>query len=902
MKHSTKAILAVTLLILKQLAMAEPPPGGNPFGNVPPLQPGADYQEEEDFLDPGNNNFGGNPGNQPPPGATTPSAPRTLSPSDRLGTATATPGPRTTQPTQPTQPNAVANSNGSKSPGGIGAGKPSPKLADYLDLDNSIKGLEVKNFDLPDKDIKDVVTLISKWTGKNFILDSKVRGKITVLGPAQVSLQEAYQAFLSALEANGLTTVQAGKYIRIIESAEARRAPVKTYTGDYAPKDDQFITRIIQLKFINADEVQKEFRDLVTRQGKLFAYEPTNSLIITDTGSNIQRIKDILDAMDVKSFETNLQILKIKNNSAKAVSDMLGEIYGDDKGKSGASRSFRKSALERMRGGGVITKIIPDETTNSLLVLANQAGFAQLKLLVERLDVKSANSGRIRVYYCEYAKAEDLASTLGSLAGGGSGKRSSSRSSSSSSGTSGGSTATTSSSSGPVTAELEGGVKITSDPSTNALVITASSADYQTIKKVIKKLDIPRLQVYVETAILEISVSDLNKLGTSIAAGAPGRGFAGGYIGDSDTLKSTLTAGLPLPGATIPIFLGPSFAAKAGGADITVNSFMGLINLLTSTTNTSVLSTPQILALDNEKAEFKVLDEIPVQSTFTNSTASNGATGTVENKKVGITLKITPHINAASNSIRLDIEQKVDTFKANNKVPEALKQFSVATTSRETNTAAVVKDNDYIMLGGLMSDQVDESVTKVPLLGDIPVIGWLFKSKTTTIEKKNLVVLMRPKIIRTAVNSADLVRDSLKRRKKFVDDSNGGDEPIQDTIDEVSQGLDRQEERAKLENEYEYRNNNEEDTLDSDDEKSKPEKRAAVEKKEEPKKTEAKAELKAAEKPLLEPKKPEPETTPAPITEVPSDTVLGIPPDEPNPEVSKKEELADPFALPEDQN
>ncbi len=897
MNSSKLAVISVTLLILKQLAMAEPPPGGNPFGNVPPLPPGADYQEDEDFLDPGNNNFGANTPNPAIPPAPGTPLPSHQPPTDRLGTSPQQPATRLTQPSAPAPQTNTAATNatpGSNKNSGIGSSKPSPKLADYLDLDNSIKGLEVKNFDLPDKDIKDVVTLISKWTGKNFILDSKVRGKITVLGPAQVSLQEAYQAFLSALEANGLTTVQAGKYIRIIESAEARRAPVKTYTGDYAPKDDQFITRIIQLKFINADEVQKEFRDLVTRQGKLFAYEPTNSLIITDTGSNIQRIKDILDAMDVKSFETNLQILKIKNNSAKAVSDMLGEIYGDDKSKSGASRSFRKSALERMRGGGVITKIIPDETTNSLLVLANQAGFAQLKLLVERLDVKSANSGRIRVYYCEYAKAEDLASTLGSLSGGG-GKSRSSKSSSTSGGTS--STPSTGSS-GPVTAELEGGVKITADPSTNALVITASSADYQTIKKVIKKLDIPRLQVYVETAILEISVSDLTKLGSSIAAGAPGRGFAGGYIGDSDTLKATVTSGLPLPGATIPIFLGPSFGAKAAGQDITVNSFMGLINLLTSTTNTSILSTPQILALDNEKAEFKVLDEIPVQSSFTN-TSANGATGTVENKKVGITLKLTPHINAASNSIRLDIEQKVDTFKANNKVPEALKNYSVATTSRETNTAAVVKDGDYIMLGGLMSDQVDESVTKVPLLGDIPVIGWLFKSKSTTVEKKNLVVLMRPKIIRTAVNSADLVRDSLSKRKTFVEKSNGGDEPLQDTIDEVNVNLDRQEERAKMEEQFEYRNNSEDDSIDPDDEKQKAEKaekKAALD----AKKAEQKAESKPEEKPLLEPKKPEP--VPEPKQEEVKESVLGLPPDEPNPEVSKKEELSDPFALPEDQN
>ncbi len=806
MKSSKLKLFSLTAFLLCQIAAAEPG-DGNPFGS-PNMPPGSEYQED-DFMDSGSNPWGNNNNTArpeiPPPVNNPPAAAQ--APSQRLGTT-----PHAAQ----TPPQNTVTQNANKQ-AGIGSAKASPKLADYLDLDSSIKGLEVKNFDLPDKDIKDVVTLISKWTGKNFILDSKVRGKITVIGPAQVTLQEAYQAFLSALEANSLTTVQSGKYIRIIEASEARRAPVKTYSGEFAPRDDQFITRIFQLKFINADEVQKEFRDLVTRQGKLFAYEPTNSIIITDTGSNIQRIKDILDSLDVKSFETNLQILKIKNTSAKAVSDMLGEIYGDDKSKGGATRSFRKSTFERMRGGGVITKIIPDETTNSLLVLANQSGFSQLKLLVERLDTKGSNQGKIRVYYCEYAKAEDLASTLSSLAGGGSAKSKSSSSRSSGTTSTPGSTAPTGSS-GPVTAELEGGVKITADPSTNALVVTASSADYATLKKVIKKLDIPRLQVYVETAILEISVGDKTKLGTNLAAGAPGRGFAGGFIGDSETLTKTLTSGFPSDGATIPIFAGPSFGAKAlvGNTltDITVNSFMGLINLITSTVSSSILSTPQILALDNEKAEFKVLDEIPVQSTFTNSTASNGATGTVETKKIGITLKITPHVNAASGSIRLDIEQKVDTTKPTTSVPAALKDYQVATTSRETNTSAVIKDGNYIMLGGLMSDKVEETITKVPLLGDIPVLGWLFKSKTTTVGKTNLVILMRPKIIRSAIQSSALIKEKMEKRDGFVEKQNGGEEPHPEDVAEIKQTLKNQEENAKLEHDFDYRNNNDEDTLD----------------------------------------------------------------------------------------
>lgn len=852
----------LALMLASRASRAENP---NPFGGAPgapgaPPAPtdGNDFQDEDDFVNPGQN-FGFNPpgnlqppppppdsnnapqpsnpgavppagvppgkpfagGNRPPPPATAPGA---LPPAQRNSGSP----PRTA-----TTPGATAADGGKAS-----ATKAAPKLADYLELDSSVKGLEVKNFDLPDKDIKDVVTLISKWTGKNFILDNKVRGKITILGPSQVTLQEAYQAFLSALDANGLTTVQSGKFIRIIESAEARRAPVETYSGDYAPNTDQFITRIFQLKYINSDEVQREFRNLTTRQGKLFAYEPTNSIIITDTGSNIRRIEGILQVLDVKNFESTLHVLKIKHTSAKAISDMLGEIYGEGKGgAAGRTQTFRRSALERTRGGGIISKIIPDEATNSLVVLANSAGFLQLVQLVAKLDVKVTDTGRIHVYYCEYAKAEDLAATLASLAGGGKGGSGQSGQRRTQVQTPNGAPAAgvgaaPAGANGPVTAELEGGVKITSDAATNALVITANASDYQTIKRVIRKLDIPRLQVFVETAILEISVDTNTKLGVNVAIGAPNKGFAGGFIGDSASLISAVTSGIPGEGATIPIFAGPSFNANiqnpaAGGSTtstvpITVTSFMGLLNLLTKATNTSVLSTPQIIALDNEKAEFKVLDEIPVQTSFTAlsagaTTPSGTATGSIDRLKTGIEIKLTPHVNAASRTIRLEIDQKVDSTKANTSVPSALQSVQVATTSRITTTSVVVRDQDFVMLGGLMSDKIDDTVSKMPLLGDIPVIGWLFKSTTYHAVKTNLVILLHPRIIGTSLDAANVIDEQLKIRQGFIEKNLGGDDEFEDESRDYRGKIRDQQKQSKGVTPFDYRNNN-----DDDLDKSKP--------------------------------------------------------------------------------
>ncbi len=831
-------VFASLLLLCPLNAVSEAP---NPFGtgDAPPEKADPGFFSEDDF-DKANNppegltppmgmteeshSAGAPPDLQPP---ASPEAPTPQSPVSPPAPPTRIARPQAPRPSAPIGKPSAPTTKGGKAA--------ASRLADYLQLDSSVKGLEVKNFDLPDKEIRDVVTLISKWTGKNFIIDSKVRGKITIMGPSQVTLEEAYQAFLSALDANGLTTVKSGKFIRIIESAEARRAPVETYAGDYTPDTDQFITRIFQLKYINADEVQREFRDMTTRQGRLFAYEPTNSIIITDTGSNIKRIQEILTTIDVKGFETTLHVLRIKNSSSKTIADMLGDIYGDDRQSGSAAnrqRTFRRSALERTRGGGIISKIIPDEQTNSLLVLANRAGFEQLKHLVRKLDVKVSDTGRIHVYYCEYAKAEDLAATLASLSGGsngaGMGRSTNRKASVGGANVAGGATTNNAPATpaGPVTAELDGGVKISSDASTNALVITANSGDFRTLKRVIKKLDIPRLQVLVETAILEITVGRNTEFGNNLAAGAPGKAFAGGFIGDASSLASVLTNGIPPTGLTLPLVFNPlgSTTINVGGTsqNVTAYSFMGLLRLLTSTTDSSVLSTPQIIALDNEKAEFKVQDETPVQSGFVASVSGSGGAigqagqGTIERLKTGIDINLTPHINAASKSVRLEIEQKVDSIRDTSEVPSALSGIQKATTSRVTNTTVVVKDQDFIVLGGLMSDKVDESVQKVPLLGDIPILGWLFKAKTYKTLKSNLVILLHPRIIGTSTAAANVITDTLKKRQKFIDKHAGGNEPHEEYTNGVKDRLEAQKQASGADPFDKYRNNPKDDADEVD--------------------------------------------------------------------------------------
>ena len=365
---------------------------------------------------------------------------------------------------------------------------------------------------------------------------------------------------------------------------------------------------------------------------------------------------------------------------------------------------------------------------------------------------------------------------------------------------------------------------MTSDSPTNALVITANSADYQTLKRVIKKLDIPRLQVFVESAILEVDISDSNQVGVNAALGAPGIGFAGGFVGDAQTLSSFITSQAPSIGATIPIFAGPAFGATLNGAtgttgqQIQVRTFMGLIKLLTSNTNSTILSTPQIIALDNEKAEFKVLDETPVQTSFTLAASavpgSVPGTGTVDRLKTGIQIKLTPHVNAASGNIRLEIEQQVDNIKkTTDATPSALASINVGTTSRIANTQVVVHDQDYVMMGGLMSDKIDDQVQKVPLLGDIPILGWLFKSKTHNVTKQNLILLLHPKIIGTTLAAANQVSDSLDERDRFIQKNTSGDDEFAAEVKKLRSQLKQQSERGKSTPNYNYRNNEEDEEI-----------------------------------------------------------------------------------------
>ncbi|MBI2341886.1 MAG: hypothetical protein HYU98_04055, partial [Deltaproteobacteria bacterium] len=351
---------------------------------------------------------------------------------------------------------------------------------------------ELVYLNVQDADIKDVIKQISKATGRNFIIDDKIKGKITIISERPMTREEAYQTFLSALEVAGYTIVKGpAGVIKIVPLKDATRSPIPTHV-DSTPVTDMFITRLIPLQNISAVEMSNAIKPLISAEANLFAYPATNTLIITDSGTNIDRLMKIIKELDQEGPQQVMEIIPVNNASARDVAQMVDQLFEQQKAAGGAKPAVKKAGeLEEM---AEVSKIIPDERTNSIIVLASRRAIDKVKSIIQKLDRKmeEGQEGKIHVYYLKHAKAKEMAETLSTLtAGAGAAKKDAK----------GGGAA------GPVLAEFEGGMKITADEATNSLVITATAKDYQTlIDKVVSKLDIPRSQVYLEAVVMALTV------------------------------------------------------------------------------------------------------------------------------------------------------------------------------------------------------------------------------------------------------------------------------------------------------------------------------------------------------------------------------------------------------------
>lgn len=641
----------------------------------------------------------------------------------------------------------------------------------------------VTDFNFPDADILDIAKTLGKLTGKNFILDKDVKGRITIVSNSSITVGDAWRAFLTALDINGFALIPSGKYIRIARQRDARDKQLKTYSGEFSPDTDALITRVFQLKYIDSEEVARTFRSFMPANSRIIPYDQTNTVIVTDTGSNISKLAKMLELLDVEGYDLSIEVIPVKFASASELSKLIDQLIpgtgGASAGAPGGGPRFGgmggRFNARRTKEGGVINTIIGDERTNTLIVNANVKGVDQVKELVARLDQKlpaQTGGGKVHVMYLQFADAEAIANTLNNLSS--SGPRPSAI-------PIGGGTGIN-----PVSQNLfEGSIKVAADKATNSLVITASPSDFVTVQRVVGKLDIPRDEVFVEVVLLEVSMSKTFDYSASI--GSPTSGILSAPNSD---FFAWIQNPASQTGAVLPFKAGNPGSISVGGTSYSVSDVQGLIKAIQSNSKSNVLATPQIIALDNTDATFESTEKVPIPKSSVTSTGV--VTPSIEYQPVTLSIKIKPQINKRSNFVKLDITTKIGSINTGS-VPKALQDQAFSYLDRSATTTVVAGDADTIVIGGLMRDRISETVNKIPLLGDIPILGWLFRAKSSVTEKTNLLVFLTPHIVRQSEAQYAKVRSILDRKLKDRDDmieaDMGGEDPHRKQRDKIIRSL-----------------------------------------------------------------------------------------------------------------
>jgi general secretion pathway protein D len=564
-------------------------------------------------------------------------------------------------------------------------------------------------------DISTMVKFISDLTGKNFILDDRVKGKISVYSPSKLSIEEAYNVFTSVLELKGFTVVQSGRVAKIVPSSSAKQSGFKLLPqGEQAPVNESYVAQVTKLEYITAQEALTFLQPMISKDGHLSAFGPGNLLLMVDSSINIRKLHGILQTIDTERTREGLEILFLKNASAESAAKTIQQWLGGSDGKPGGQPAAP--------GTGNTTTVLADQRLNALLIFGNEPSKKAIRELVAKLDVTPPEaSSKVNVYYLENTDATEMAKVLDGVVKGISAQAPAGA---------------------PQASPFDSGkVTITPDKASNSLVIMASPTDYSNLVQVIKKLDRRSKQVFVQVLIAEVSIDKSNELGVELGVlggGSPSSNLT--IAGMYDPLGSLTTVGTVVASGGA---LAPSVTAKPLNITAVLKALdkNGLVN---------ILSTPNILTSDNKEAEINVGENVPFQGAATQSTF--GTTQSVERKDIGINLKIKPQISEG-DYIRMDINQEISAVKASKG-----QAIDLVTTKRSAKTSVVIKDKETVVIGGLIQDSEQETVSKVPFLGDIPLLGWLFKSKSKTRSKTNLVILLTPHIVKDAADLAEMTR------------------------------------------------------------------------------------------------------------------------------------------------
>ncbi len=574
---------------------------------------------------------------------------------------------------------------------------------------------EEVTLNLKDADIGALISTVADVTERNFIVDPRVKGKVTVISTRPMNSDEVYQVFLSILKVHGFAAVPSGEVIKIVPDVNAKQDGIPT-TSDAAPgRGDEMVTRVIQVDNVTAAQLVPILRPLVPQQGHLAAYPATNVLIISDRANNVERLVSIIRRIDQVS-DSEIEVIPLEHASAAEVVRVL--------------TSLNRSAPGAQAGAAAAGPIlVADERTNSVLLGGDHADRLRMRAIISHLDTPLDSGGNTDVIYLRYADAAEIVDTLLGV----------------------GKVEEREQQQGKTTTTRGGAFDIQADESTNALVITAPPDIMRTLKRVISQLDIRRAQVLVEAVIAEVSADTSRELGVQwIFSGArDGEGPVGvvNFTNSGSPVADVINGAASVAdGGTFPSILDNALLGfgKTSGSF----NYVAVMNALASDANTNILATPTLVTLDNEEAEIVIGENVPfVTGSFTSTGASDGATNpfqTIQREDVGLTLKIKPQINEG-DALRLEIEQEVSSI-----ADSVAGASDLVTNKRSIKTNVIVDDGQLVVLGGLIEENVRESKQKVPLLGDIPVLGALFRSTTGDIQKTNLMVFIHPVILRDA--------------------------------------------------------------------------------------------------------------------------------------------------------
>jgi len=615
------------------------------------------------------------------------------------------------------------------------------------------------SLDFKDVELADLIRVVSEMTGRNFLFDETLKGKVTIISPRPMSRDEAYRVFLSVLNVKGYTVVPSGKVNKIVALREAKESNLPTQVKR-GIAGEQYVTRLIPLQHVDAATVaSKVLEPLIPKTSQVVAYAPSNTLIITDSAANIERLYRIIRELDVATSSLSVEVIHLDYASASEVAKICTQFLSQSGG----------SAARRVRGTvqnaeTTQSQIIAYVRTNALVVLATAEDLATVRLLVEQLDQRpEKDQSSMHVYYLENADAEELAKTLNEIVTGV--KR----------------TPANASPGAQQVKETLGAVTITADKPTNALVINATPEEYEVLRDIIRQLDIRRKQVFVEALILELSMDVTSQLGMSLQG-------AGSYKGDGVIFgTSNLNAGpanlgslVPPDGSSVPSLLtqsiegilvgglfNPVTVTGLDGNPVTVPALSALIDVSKSDSDVNILSAPRLLTSDNQEAEIVVGANVPIiTSRLTDTGASTGLAQSVsiERQDVALTLRFTPQVTEG-NLVRLNVYQEL-TDLAQTQLGN-VNEVGPTLTKRLLRNSVLAENGRTVVLGGLIGTNSEERISKVPLLGDIPLLGWLFKRRRVEETKTNLLVFITPHIVHDAGDLERLTQRSRELMGRF---------------------------------------------------------------------------------------------------------------------------------------